>query len=126
MLVTCASCKADTAEPYKVKDYLDDLSDISGIGISEDTDEIEELKEWEIIDEEDEEVYDKALDYDYLSKTVKNLLDDESCDLNDYIPEEYKKKNGDPPEAMKMIYDILHEKHIENAAAVKGMLSLYK
>ena len=42
------------------------------------------------------------------------------------IIEEYKKKNGDPPEAMKMLYDILHKKHIENAAAVKGMLSLYK
>ena len=42
------------------------------------------------------------------------------------IIEEHKKKNGDPPEAMKMLYDILHKKHIENAAAVKGMLSLYK
>ena len=42
------------------------------------------------------------------------------------IIDEYKKKNGDPPEAMKMLYDILHDKHIANTAAVKGMLSLYK
>lgn len=40
--------------------------------------------------------------------------------------EEYRKKSGDPPEAMLMLYDILHKKHIENAATVKGMISLYK
>jgi ferritin len=40
--------------------------------------------------------------------------------------EDYRKKNGDPPEHMLMLYNILHKKHIENAAAVKGMLSLYK
>ena len=27
---------------------------------------------------------------------------------------------------MQMMYDILHRKHIEHAAAVKGMLALYK
>lgn len=42
------------------------------------------------------------------------------------IIEEYRKVKGDPPEAMKTLYDILHRKHIENAAAVKGMLALYK
>lgn len=42
------------------------------------------------------------------------------------IIDEYRKKNGEPPEAMKMLYDILHRKHIEHAAAVKGMLALYK
>lgn len=40
--------------------------------------------------------------------------------------DEYKKQHGEPPEAMKMLYDILHRKHIEHAAAVKGMLALYK
>lgn len=39
---------------------------------------------------------------------------------------EYRKEHGDPPEAMLMLYNILHKKHIEHAAAVKGMLSLYK
>ena len=42
------------------------------------------------------------------------------------IIEDYRKKNGEPPEAMKVLYNILHRKHIENAAAVKGMLALYK
>lgn len=42
------------------------------------------------------------------------------------IIEDYRKKNGNPPEVMLMLYDILHKKHIANAASVKGMLSLYK
>lgn len=42
------------------------------------------------------------------------------------IIDEYRKKNGEPPEAMKALYEILHRKHIEHAAAVKGMLALYK
>lgn len=42
------------------------------------------------------------------------------------IIEEYRKANGEPPESMKTLYEILHKKHIEHAAAVKGMLALYK
>lgn len=42
------------------------------------------------------------------------------------IIEEYRKANGDPPEAMLVLYDNVHKKHIENLAVVKGMLSLYK
>ena len=42
------------------------------------------------------------------------------------IISEYRKEHGDPPEAMKVLYNILHKKHIESAAAVKGMLALYK
>ena len=42
------------------------------------------------------------------------------------IIEEYRKEKGEPPEGMKMLYDILHRKHIEHAAAVKGMMALYK
>lgn len=40
--------------------------------------------------------------------------------------EDYRKNNGDPPEAMLMLYDILHKKHIEQAAAVRGMIEFYK
>lgn len=39
---------------------------------------------------------------------------------------DYKKQKGQPPEGMKMLYDILHRKHIAHMAAVKGMLALYK
>lgn len=42
------------------------------------------------------------------------------------IIDDYKKKNGDPPQAMKVLYDILHRKHIEHTVTVKNMLSLYK
>ena len=42
------------------------------------------------------------------------------------IIDAYKKEKGEPPEAMKLLYEILHRKHIEHAAAVKGMLALYK
>ena len=42
------------------------------------------------------------------------------------IINDYRKERGEPPESMKMLYNILHKKHIENAAAVKGMLALYK
>lgn len=42
------------------------------------------------------------------------------------IIEDYKKKNGNPPEGMKMLYEILHRKHIQHTATVKSMLSLYK
>ena len=40
--------------------------------------------------------------------------------------EEHRKTKGEPPEGMKTMYDILHKKHMEHAAAVKGMLALYK
>jgi len=42
------------------------------------------------------------------------------------IIDAYKKEKGEPPEGMKLLYEILHRKHIEHAAAVKGMLALYK
>lgn len=42
------------------------------------------------------------------------------------IIDEYRKSNGEPPEAMLMLYDIMHKKHIANAATAKGLLSLYK
>lgn len=51
-----------------------------------------------------------------------NLLHDQIISIID----EYRKEKGDPPEAMQLLYDILHRKHIDHVAAVKGMLSLYK
>ena len=39
---------------------------------------------------------------------------------------DYRKEHGEPREDMKILYRIFHKKHIENAAAVKGMLALYK
>lgn len=39
---------------------------------------------------------------------------------------DYRKNEGDPPEGMLMLYDIMHQKHIQNAATAKGLISLYK
>ena len=38
----------------------------------------------------------------------------------------YRKMEGDPPENMTMLYEILHRKHIDDAATVKAMISMYK
>jgi len=42
------------------------------------------------------------------------------------IIEDYRRKNGEPPEAMKTVYDILHKRHIDKAAEAKAAISLYK
>ena len=42
------------------------------------------------------------------------------------IIDNYRKTKGEPPEAMQTLYNILHKRNIEQAAAVKGMLALYK
>ena len=67
-----------------------------------------------------------------LADTFYKLLNEELGHMNALhtqvvsIIDKYRKEKGDPPEAMLMLYDILHKKHIANTAAVKGMLSLYK
>lgn len=38
----------------------------------------------------------------------------------------YRKENGEPPQSMLILYNILHKAHIEDMAAVKGILALYK
>lgn len=40
--------------------------------------------------------------------------------------ETYRKTEGDPPKEMQMLYDILHQKHIDDAVTVKAMISMYK
>jgi len=42
------------------------------------------------------------------------------------IIDEYNKSGKETPESMKILYEILHRKHIEHMAAVKGMIALYK
>ena len=67
-----------------------------------------------------------------LSETSLRLAKQRLSDINILhaqvvsVIDEYKKDKGEPPEAMKILYDILHRKHIERVAAIKGMLSLYE
>ena len=42
------------------------------------------------------------------------------------IIDDYRKKNGDVPESMKMLYDILHRKQIVHAAEAKAYQIMYK
>lgn len=74
----------------------------------------------------------KKEEYPQLAETFYKIATDKMAHMNLLhtqvvaIIDEYKKKNGEPPESMKMLYNILHRKHIEHAATVKGMLALYK
>ena len=38
----------------------------------------------------------------------------------------YRKTEGEPPKEILMLYEILHRKHIDDAATVKAMISMYK
>ena len=42
------------------------------------------------------------------------------------IINEYRAKNGNPPEAMQAVYDYLHEEQIERVQEVKILLGMYK
>ena len=57
---------------------------------------------------------------------IQHLLCDPVDDIREYVEDEYRKSKGEPPQGMQILYEILHRKSIEQAAAVKGMLALYK
>lgn len=39
--------------------------------------------------------------------------------------EGYKKEKGEPPEAMMAVYNYMHERHINKAAAIKALQEMY-
>lgn len=42
------------------------------------------------------------------------------------IIEDYRKEKGEPPADMMAVYNYVHEKHIDKAAEVKSLITLYK
>ena len=71
-------------------------------------------------------------EYPALAEAVSKISDDEIKHMTilhqqvTAIIADYRKKNGEPPEAMKMLYDVLHRKQIEHAAEAKAYQSMYK
>ena len=69
IIVTCASCKAGT--PYYIKEYLKDLADKTGIGVSENY--LDDLNNWNVIEEDDLLLLDKRMNYAFLNKTIRDF-----------------------------------------------------
>ena len=42
------------------------------------------------------------------------------------IIEDYRRKNGEPPQAMMAVYEYIHQRHIENLAEAKYYQDIYK
>ena len=75
IIVTCVSCKSNKG--YLIGTFLKDLAYSTGISISEDVSEsFEELKNWNVVNDSDRDLLDNVLTYDYLSKTIERILDE--------------------------------------------------
>ena len=74
---------------------------------------------------------DKKTDYPNLAATFHKLSVEEinhSNMLHDQVVamiNEYRTKNGNPPEKMQWVYDYLHKKYIDKANEIKVMQALF-
>lgn len=75
IIVTCASCK--NKDEYLIGNFIKDLAYSTGISISEDLNEaFEELKKWDVVKEEDRNLFKNVLTYDYLSEIIERILNE--------------------------------------------------
>ena len=71
-------------------------------------------------------------DHPALAQTFARLSNEEMNHVNYWheqvvaLIEDYRKKNGEPPEKMQFVYDYLHKKHIEHANEIKILQSAFK
>ena len=76
LVLCCISCKAGPS--YPIRAYLNTLAFKSGIGMSSDEEENRKaLIDWKVIERKDLSLLDEALDYDFLSYSICNLLQKE-------------------------------------------------
>lgn len=103
IIITCTSCKA--FKPYKISDYLIELANQSGISLSQEKeDAFSGLLKWEVVSEEDYELLNEDLFYGFLSKTINNLIDDDTDSLlNNWISPRSNDELIDQNEAIKVI-----------------------
>lgn len=71
-------------------------------------------------------------EYPELARVVNNLSAQEMDHMTSLhgvvvqLIDQYRRTNGEPPAEMKAVYDFLHKKHIDHAAAVNVLRSMYK
>ncbi|MCR4854857.1 MAG: Ig-like domain-containing protein [Erysipelotrichaceae bacterium] len=74
ILFACCACHTDAS--YFIGDYLNDLALKSGIGSSDDLDDnFERLYKWGVVERSEASLFDRQLDYDYLSLTICRLIE---------------------------------------------------
>lgn len=105
LIITCTACKASST--ITNEDYLNDLAYKSGIDLSRDINSsFDSLETWEVVEKEDINNLDEQLTYDFLSKTIGNLINEDNAfeylkennlikkntDKDDLVDEESKNK----------------------------------
>lgn len=83
-----------------------------------------------------EERIDEAMDIKADSPEAARVLGDFAESVMDWVTNvhtvvakiisDYRKTNGEPPEAMMYVYNYLHKKHIDHAAKVRAMYQMYR
>ena len=74
----------------------------------------------------------KKEEYPQLSKAYNQLSFDEMDHVNKLHEQvvafikDYRAEHGEPPEAMKAVYDILHSQHLDKAKGVRLLQNMYK
>ena len=97
LMLTCTACKADVS--YRVGDYLEDLSLLSGIGEGKNAKEdLQALCNWGICMEKDTDHLDEELTQEYLCETIARMIGVEEGDMEvlkgyGLIPQNAKKKD---------------------------------
>jgi len=85
ILLTCTSCKA--VKPYKIEDYLEYLASCSGLNSLNGFEEtVNNLINWNVINEDDLNKLEDDLTYDYLANTICHLIEYEG-DYLEYLNE---------------------------------------